>query len=185
MCGLNVISPLFVQNVGQQSATISGLVLLPATIVMIIFNFLGPLLATKIGVKKVLILSSILSIIGFGIIMTYTPETSVEYMIVTQIVRAMGPGLGLMPAVTWTIGLIHEHVEDATAINNTIRQIVESVGDAMAVVFMSLFAGGNIGPNQASVYAFAETSLIMVILSIISLVITILFIKDHDAKTKG
>lgn len=178
MCGLNVIMPLFVQSVAYHSATTSGIILLPATLVMIVFNFIGPLLATKIGVKKVLIASSILSVIGFGLMMTYTPETSVTYMIVTQIIRAMGPGLGLMPAVTWTISVVSGNVEDATAINNTIRQIIGSVGAAISVVLMAVFAGGNIGHNQVSASAFSTTSLVMIILSVISLIIVLVYIKD-------
>lgn len=84
MCGLNVIMPLFVQSVAYHSATTSGLILLPGTIIMIVFNFVGPLLANKIGVRKVLIASCIFSIIGFGVMMTYTVNSSVEYMMLTQ-----------------------------------------------------------------------------------------------------
>ena len=178
MCGLNVIMPLFVQSVAYHSATTSGLILLPGTIVMIIFNFVGPLLASKIGVRKVLIGSCIFSIIGFGLMMTYDVNTSVEYMMITQIIRAIGPGLGLMPAVTWTISMVSSGVEDATAINNTVRQIIGSVGAAIAVVLMAIFAGGNVDHNQVSADAFSTTSLIMVILTVISLIIVLLYVKD-------
>lgn len=178
MCGLNVIMPLFVQSVAYHSATTSGLILLPGTIIMIVFNFVGPLLASKIGVRKVLILSCIFSIVGFGSMMTYNVNSSVEYMILTQIIRAIGPGLGLMPAVTWTMSVVSDDIEDATAINNTVRQIIGSVGAAIAVVLMAVFAGGNVCHNQLSANAFSITSLIMIILTIISLFIVIIYIKD-------
>ena len=182
MCGLNVIMPLFVQSVASHSATTSGLVLLPATLVMIVFNFVGPLMANKFGVRKVLILSCIFTIVGYLLMMTYNRGTSVEYMIVTQIIRAIGAGLGLMPAVTWTIAVVSGDVEDATAINNTVRQIIGAIGSAVAVVLMAIFANGAIGHNHVSVGAFAQTSLVMSILAVISMVIVILYIKDeiHD-----
>jgi MFS family permease len=182
MCGLNVIMPLFVQSVTYHNATTSGLVLLPATLVMIVFNFIGPLMANKFGVRKVLILSCIFSIVGYLVMMTYTAESSVEYMIITQIIRAVGAGLGLMPAVTWTIAVVSGDVEDATAINNTVRQIIGAIGSAMAVVLMAVFAGGYVDHNEISVWAFGQTSLVMAILAVISLVIVILYIKDeiHD-----
>ena len=103
-------------------------------------------------------------------------------MIVTQIVRAIGAGLGLMPAVTWTIAVVSGDVEDATAINNTVRQIIGAIGSAVAVVLMAAFAGGNVGHNYVSVNAFAQTSLVMSVLAIISAVIVVLYIKDeiHD-----
>ena len=182
MCGLNVIMPLFVQSVAYHSATVSGLVLLPATLVMIVFNFVGPLMANKFGVRKVLILSCIFTIIGYLMMMTYRVDSTIEYMIVTQIIRAIGAGLGLMPAVTWTIAVVSGDVEDATAINNTVRQIIGAIGSAVAVVLMATFAGGNITRNVVSVSAFGQTSLVMAILAIVSLVIVIVYIKDeiHD-----
>ena len=182
MCGLNVIMPLFVQNVSYHSATVSGLVLLPATLVMIVFNFVGPLMANKIGVRKVLILSCIFTIVGYLLMMTYRVDSSVEYMIATQIVRAVGAGLGLMPAVTWTIAVVSGDVEDATAINNTVRQIISAIGSALAVVLMAIFAGGNVARNAVSVAAFGQTSLVMAVLAVVSLVIVIIYIKDeiHD-----
>ena len=182
MCGLNVIMPLFVQSVAYHSATVSGLVLLPATLVMIVFNFIGPLMANKFGVRKVLILSCIFTIVGYLLMMTYRVDSSIEYMIVTQIIRAIGAGLGLMPAVTWTIAVVSGDVEDATAINNTVRQIIGAIGSAVAVVLMATFAGGNIARNAVSVSAFGQTSLVMAILAIVSLVIVIVYIKDeiHD-----
>ena len=182
MCGLNVIMPLFAQSIASHDATTAGVILLPATLVMIVFNFIGPLMANKFGVRKVLLLSCLFTVVGYLLMMTYTRTTSVEYMVVTQIVRAIGAGLGLMPAVTWTIAVVSGDVEDATAINNTVRQIIGAIGSAVAVVLMAAFAGGNVGHNYLSVSAFAQTSLVMSILAIISAVIVVLYIKDeiHD-----
>ena len=184
MCGLNVIMPLFVQNVAYHSATESGLVLLPATIIMIVFNFIGPVLANRIGVRKVLIASCIFSIVGYLVMMTYDVNSSINYMILTQVLRAIGAGLGLMPAVTWTISVVSGNVEDATAINNTVRQIIGAIGSALAVVFMAVFAGGNVDHNAISVTAFGETSIVMSILAVVMLVIVILFVHDDVEKVE-
>lgn len=182
MCGLNVIMPLFVQSVSHFSATESGLILLPATLVMIVFNFIGALIANKIGVRKVLIISCIFTIVGYLAMTTYTLSTTFEYMAVTQIIRAIGAGLGLMPAVTWTIAIVSRDVEDATAINNTVRQVIGAIGSAVAVVLMTLFAGGRISHSLISQDAFALTSIVMSVLAVASLIIVIIYIKDevHD-----
>ena len=182
MCGLNVIMPLFVQNVAYYSATESGLVLLPATIIMIAFNFIGSVLANKIGVRKVLFASCIFSIAGYLVMMTYDVNSSINYMILTQVLRAVGAGLGLMPAVTWTIRVVSGNLEDATAINNTVRQIIGAIGSSLAVVLMAVFAGGNIDHNSISVTAFNQTSLVMAILAVVMMVIAILFIHDDVEK---
>ena len=182
MCGLNVIMPLFVQNVAYHTATESGLVLLPATIVMIVFNFVGSMIALKIGVRKVLIASCIFTIAGYLIMMTYDVNSSINYMMATQIIRAVGAGLGLMPCVTWTISVVCGNLEDATAINTTVRQIIGAIGSAIAVVLMAVFAGGNVGHNAVSVAAFGQTSLVMSILAVVMLVIVILFVHDDVEK---
>ena len=179
MCGLNVIMPLFVQNVGYYSATEAGIVLLPATIIMILFNFIGSMIAIKIGVRKVMIASCIFSIVGYLIMMTYDINSSINYMMITQIIRAIGAGLGLMPCVTWTISVISGNLEDATAINTTVRQIIGAIGAAIGVVLMATFAGGTINHNAISVAAFGDTSLVMAILAVIMLVIVILFVHDN------
>ena len=178
MCGLYVLMPLFVQGVCNQSATTSGIILLPATLVMIVFNFVGPVLAQKFGVQKILILSCIFSIIGYYIMSTYTATTSMEYMIATQILRAIGAGLGLMPAVTWTIAVAKGNIEDATAINNTVRQIIGASGSAVAATLLTVFTGGYVAHNKITVSAFSQTSLFMAALFVIALAIVVLFIKD-------
>lgn len=106
-------------------------------------------------------------------------NSSVTYMMITQIIRAVGAGLGLMPCVTWTMTVVSGNLEDATAINTTVRQIIGAIGSAIAVVLMALFAGGTINHNAISVTAFGQTSLVMAILAVIMLVIVILFVHDH------
>lgn len=179
MCGLNVIMPLFAQNVAYYSATESGIILLPATIIMIVFNFVGSMLAMKIGVRKVLILSCVFSIIGYLTMTTYDVNSSINYMMFTQIIRAVGAGLGLMPCVTWTMTVLSGNLEDATAINTTVRQIIGAIGSALAVVIMATFAGGNVEHNLVSVFAFKETSVVMSVLAVIMLVIVILFVHNE------
>lgn len=177
---INVIIPLFVQNIANYSATTSGLILLPASLSMFIFNFFGPLLADKIGIKKVLTLSCIFSIVGFLFMMTYTQSTSIEYMILTQIIRGIGAGLGLTPATTWTMSVVSYAVDDATAINNTLRQISGAIGSALSVVILTIFAGGSIGHNVKSVQSFSITSFVLAIIIMISLFIVIKYIINKD-----
>ena len=178
MCGLYVLMPLFVQSVCHESATTAGIVLLPATLLMIVFNFVGPLLAQKFGVRKVLIVSCIFSIAGFYIMTTYNANTSMEYMIVTQIIRSIGAGLGLMPVVTWTLSVAKGNIEDATAINNTVRQIIGASGSAVAATLLAVFTGGYVAHNKITTAAFSKTSLFMAALCVVALIIVIVYIKD-------
>lgn len=180
MCGINVIVPLFVQNVAYYSPTESGLILFPAALIMIVFNFISPVMADKIGIKPVLIASSIVNIIGFASMMTYDMNSPFEYLLITQIIRGIGCGLGLSPSITWAMSVVAEDAEDATAINNTARQVIGAIGSSVTVVIMQIMASGKITHNQISVNSFSMTSLMMIIITVILLTITILFIKNKN-----
>ena len=178
--GCTALIPIFIQGVAYNSAIISASVLLPGGLMIIIFNIIGPLLTNRIGIKKVLIMGCIVSIIGFASMMFYTQDSSFEFMAITQSIRLIGAGLVLMPASTWTLTMVSDNVEDGTAVNNTLRQIFAAIGSSIVVVIVAVLAGGAIGHNTASVVAFNQTSLILLVLHIVMLILTLLFIDDKD-----
>ena len=152
--GCTAILPIFMQGVAYHSAIFSASVLLPGGLLIIVFNIIGPLLTNRIGIKKVLIMGCVVSIIAFGTMMLYTQDSSFEFMTITQSIRFIGAGLVLMPATTWAL--------------------------TMVVVIMAILAGGSIGHNSASVAGFNQTSLILLILHVVMLILTILFIDDKE-----
>lgn len=182
--GCTALIPLFTQGIANHSAIFSASVLLPGGLLIIIFNIIGPLLTNRIGIKKVLMMGCVISIIGFVTMMFYTQNSSFEFMTITQSIRYIGIGLALMPATTWALTMVSDKVEDATAVNNTLRQIFAAIGSSMAVVILTILAGGSIGHNLASVTAFNQTSFILLIFHVIMLILTILFIDDKDKLEK-
>ena len=178
--GCTALIPIFIQGVAYNSAIISASVLLPGGLMIIIFNIIGPLLTNRIGIKKVLIMGCIVSIIGFASMMFYTQDSTFEFMTITQSIRLIGAGLVLMPATTWTLTMVSDKVEDGTAVNNTLRQIFAAIGSSVVVVIVAVLAGGTIDHNTTSVAAFNQTSLILLVLHVVMLILTILFIDDKD-----
>ena len=178
--GCTALVPIFIQGIAYNSAIISASVLFPGGLLIIAFNFIGPILTNRIGIKKVLIMGCILSIIGFGTMMFYTQDSSFEFMMITQSIRYIGAGLSLMPATTWALTMVSDKVEDGTAVNNTLRQISAAIGSSIVVVIVAVLAGGTINHNTASVVAFNQTSLILLVLHVVMLILTILFIDDKD-----
>ena len=178
--GCTALVPIFIQGVGYNSAIFSASVLLPGGLLIIVFNIIGPLLTNKIGIKKVLIMGCVFSIIGFGAMTLYTQDSSFEFMTITQSIRYIGAGLALMPATTWTLTMVSDKVEDGTAVNNTLRQISAAIGSSIVVVMVAVLAGGSIDHNHASVVAFNQTSLILLVLHIVMLILTVVFIDEKD-----
>lgn len=178
--GCTALIPIFIQGVAYNSAIISASVMLPGGLLIIVFNIVGPLLTNRIGIKKVLIMGCILSIIGYVTMMFYTQDSSFEFMTITQSIRYIGVGLALMPATTWTLTMVSDKVEDGTAVNNTLRQISAAIGSSIVVVIVAVLAGGAIDHNTASVVAFNQTSLILLLLHVVMLILTIVYIDDKD-----
>ena len=178
--GCTALVPIFIQGVAYNSAIISASVTLPGGLLIIVFNIIGPLLTNRIGIKKVLIMGCVVSIIGFATMMFYTQDSSFEFMAITQSIRYIGTGLALMPATTWTLTMVSDKVEDGTAVNNTLRQIFAAIGSSIVVVIVAVLAGGAIDHNAASVVAFNQTSLIMLALHVVMLILTIIYIDDKD-----
>jgi EmrB/QacA subfamily drug resistance transporter len=178
--GCSALIPIFIQGVAYNSAIISASVMLPGGLLIIVFNIVGPLLTNRIGIKKVLIMGCVFSIIGYATMMFYTQDSSFEFMAITQSIRLIGTGLALMPATTWTLTMVSDKVEDGTAVNNTLRQIFAAIGSSIVVVIVAILAGGVIEHNSASVVAFNQTSLILLILHVIMLILTIVYIDDKD-----
>ena len=178
--GCTALIPIFIQGVAYNSAIISASVMHPGGLLIIVFNIIGPLLTNRIGIKKVLIMGCILSIIGYVTMMFYTQDSSFEFMTITQSIRYIGVGLALMPATTWTLTMVSDKVEDGTAVNNTLRQISAAIGSSIVVVIVAVLAGGAIDHNTASVVAFNQTSLILLLLHVVMLILTIVYIDDKD-----
>lgn len=178
--GCTALLPIFMQGIAYNSAIFSASVLLPGGLLIIVFNIIGPLLTNRIGIKKVLIMGCIISIIGYGTMVFYTQYSSFEFLTITQSIRYIGIGLALMPVTTWTLTMVSDKVEDGTAVNNTLRQIFAAIGSSMVVVIVAILAGGSIDHNTASVVAFNETSIILLILHVVLLILTIIYIDDKD-----
>ena len=178
--GCSALLPVFIQGIAYHSPIISASVLLPGGLLIIVFNIIGPLLTNRIGIKKVLIIGCFISIIGFATMMFYTQDSSFEFMTITQLIRFIGMGLVLMPATTWSLSMVSDKIEDGTAVNNTLRQVFAAIGSSITIVIVAVLAGGTIGHNSASVIAFNQTSLILLILHIVMLILTVLFIDDKD-----
>ena len=182
--GITIILPIYVQSTCGLSSTTAGLILLPGTAFMAVTNFIGPNLADKIGAKKVLIISSVIMTIGLVWMGLFNTNTSVMEMIISQIVRCGGIGLGLVTSATWALSVATYDIEDASAINNTFRQIIGASGSAILTAIMVGLAGGAMAANEISIQAFDITCLLTALLGIACLIISIIYVKDKDIVRK-
>lgn len=132
MVGVEMIIPIYLQNVHQLSAFESGLVLLPGEAM---FGLLSPLtgrIFDKYGAKYLTITGMTLLTIGTLLLVGVNQSFSIIWIALIYLVRMVGISMVMMPASTagmnsLPLGLF----ADGSAVNNTIRQVAAAIGTAL------------------------------------------------------
>lgn len=128
MYGVEMMLPTYLQNVRGLSPLDSGLTLFWGALFMGLVSPLGGYLYNKVGVKR-------LSFVGFTILLLGTlpfvflnDQTPTIIITVLYALRMTAIALLMMPLTTAAMSaLSDEHAADATAANNTLRQVSSSV----------------------------------------------------------
>ncbi|MGN0163138.1 MAG: MDR family MFS transporter [Candidatus Ornithomonoglobus sp.] len=141
MMGSSVIMPLYVQSIMGYSATTSGLVTLPGSLVMAVISPFAGKLYDKVGMKVLFVTGAVcmlLSNIGMVFINMNTP---IWLPAVYNAVRCVSIGCLMMPIVTWgTSVIMKKSTAHATALLTSLRTISGAIGSAVFVGIMTVVA---------------------------------------------
>ena len=143
------VLPMFVQNIMQESALQSGLILLPGAIVMAIMSIISGMLYEKYGAKILAFIGMLIVVITTSFFVFMDGETSTAALATVYGIRMIGIALGLMPLMTHTMNqLSHEMNAHGSSMTNTVQQISASIGTAGLITIMSHIAN-KFEPNMA------------------------------------
>lgn len=184
--GVTLVVPIYAQSICGYSATLSGMLSLPSAIAMAVCSLLGGILAGKVGVRHLTLISSAVLCAGLAGMAFFDFNTPIWVIMFFQVLRGIGIGLSMQVLTTWALAAVDDLVEDAASVNNTLKQIIGAMGSAVMAVLFSLFAGGTIQANEASIAAFQMTNWVGFGLSVACLVLSFIFVKNRveDAKAK-
>jgi hypothetical protein len=88
--------PIWFQAVKGASAVNSGLMNLPMLIAVVVISVVGGIGVTVLGYyAPLMIVGTILSSVGYGLITTFTPETGHPMWIGYQVIAGLGVGMGM------------------------------------------------------------------------------------------
>ncbi|MFP4977905.1 MDR family MFS transporter [Paenibacillus sp. CN-4] len=138
MFGAIVYIPLFVQGVIGVSSSISGYILTPLMLSVIVTSIAAGKLMIHFSYRSILIASLILMSIGFLLLTGISPETTKTRIIVDMIIVGLGMG-----AVYPTVGTAAQNAVDssrmgvATASSQFFRSIGGTIGVSVFGSFMS------------------------------------------------
>lgn len=133
--------PLCSQSVLGFSATQSGLIILPGSLIMGVINMLFGTVYDKIGIKIPLLLGGIFSLIGVGATACMNTSQGVVSVAIVYAMTLVGAGMLSSTVMTWGMSKLELHqISQASALFGSIRTIAGAFGSAIFVGIMTAVA---------------------------------------------
>jgi MFS family permease len=151
--GEMLVLSLYLQQVLHESPLFTGLVIAPQGVVGFMMGMLGPRLAGRIGIRRLLVVTAAASAIGFGVL-THLPATG--YSPVLFVVTLIGfgtAGTAMGSTVLASRGMADSDQGLVGGMINTSRQIGAAVGAALLPAVAEGVSGGVSGDRAAMLTA--------------------------------
>lgn len=182
LAAVSLTLPIYVQTVRGFSATISGLIMVPGSILGAIGGYFAGNLHDKFGARYLSIAGvSLLTLGSLGMAM-WGLKTSVILMIIVYCARSFGLMLANTPINIWSISSLPDEIlHHGNAVSSAMRQIASTFGVALMVSAMSLttnlFTSDNSAKSQ--LIGIHVTFYLSIAIAVISLVLVIVKVKDR------
>lgn len=188
MMGSSMIMPLYAQSILGYSATISGLVVLPGSLVMAVISPFAGKIYDKIGMRVLFITGAAFLLISNIGMFFIRMDTTVWLAAVYNAIRCAAIGCFMMPLVTWgTSNISSSLTAHGTALLTSLRTVAGAIGTAVFVGIMTAVANrsaGSYGEN-ASMHGLNTTFLAMSGVSCLLLIIGIVCVKTDKKQMKN
>lgn len=134
MIGVEMVMPLYMQNVKGLSPFESGLNLLPGALMMMIMAPIAGNLFNKIGPRRLAILGSLLLFVSTVSLLFINEETGIHNVTLLYTLRMFGIAMAMMPLNAFAMSSLQgKRITDGSAATNTVRQVASSLGTALLV----------------------------------------------------
>ncbi|MGJ9425646.1 MDR family MFS transporter [Nesterenkonia halotolerans] len=163
MFGSLTLLPLYLQNVAGLSATQSGLIILPGSIIM---GILGPVVGAIYdarGPRPLLIPGTLLVSAGLWSYSTVGQDTPVVMLAVIQVAMSIGLAMSFTPLFSASLSSLRPNLySHGSAVLNTLQQVAGAAGVAVLITTMSSVAADQPGTvNEIAAQAAGAQSAFM------------------------
>ena len=174
---VTIVYPLYYQRILHVNPLVSGLALVPPAALLSILNLVSGRLADKVGFKITLLIGMVMFVVGWAILFIFSYHLNVLGMILIACIIEGGNAFVMMPATTMGANSLPENmIPHGTAITTTVRQLLGSLGVALAMII--IVAGGHtLSEIIGCHYAFG----FFCILEIVGLILAII-LRDDSKK---
>jgi MFS family permease len=151
--GEMLVLSLYLQQVLHESPLFTGLVIAPQGVVGFMMGMLGPRLAGRIGIRRLLVVTAAASAIGFGVL-THLPATGYSPILFVVTLIGFGTaGTAMGSTVLASRGMADADQGLVGGMINTSRQIGAAVGAALLPAVAQGVSGGVAGDRAAMLTA--------------------------------
>lgn len=172
MMAASIMAPLYVQGIAGQSATVSGLAMLPGSLCMALLSPVTGRLFDRMGMKSLLIAGGLtMAVSSAGMLFADASVTGVWLLAVLFVVRSAAIAALMMPLVTWGVGALPDSKNGhGTAFISSLRTLAGALGTAVGVGVMNV-AGAWTGSALVGLHvSFAMLAVLSVLLVVIGLI---------------
>ena len=142
LIGMETVMPLYIQGVLGQSATVSGLTLLPGALIGAFTGMLAGRLFDKFGVRVPVLIGAAVILCGMLGFTQFRADSPILLVSVMYAVLAIGIQFTMTPVNTWGVNsLPNEAIQHAQSTSNTINQVAASFGTALLVSVSATVSG--------------------------------------------
>lgn len=139
LMGTGVIIPLYIQSVLGNSATVSGVAMLPGAVLGAIMSFFAGRLFDRYGVRRMVIPGGIVMLLGAAGMSLLGIDTNIVIVAVAYTVLVVGLQAIMTPLNTWGVNSLDNSViQHAQGVSNTLNQIAGAFGTALLVSLSAL-----------------------------------------------
>ena len=185
MMGSSIIMPLYVQSIKGLSATISGLVTLPGSLLMALVSPFAGKIYDKIGMKKLFISGALFMLISNIGMVFLKQDMSVIVAAILNSMRSISIGCLMMPLVTFGLsGIESKNTAHGTALITSLRTIAGSIGSAVFVAVMTVVAKNSVEiyGEKANMHGLNVTFAAMSCVTLILLLIGVFCVNNKKNK---
>ncbi|OUM65920.1 hypothetical protein PIROE2DRAFT_6991 [Piromyces sp. E2] len=175
LMGSAVIFPLYFQQVKRNSATVSGLAVLPGSLSLAFISPFAGKIYDKMGIKVLLLFAGIFSTLSNLVLYFITINTNIWVVASINIIRCISLGVITMPIITWGMSKIPaSKTTDGSATINSIRIVSGAIGTSLFVSIMTTVSKFAKGPEtESQLYGINFVFLCMAGISVVILLFAI------------
>jgi EmrB/QacA subfamily drug resistance transporter len=155
MFGISTYIPLFVQGVRGNSATEAGFVLIPESLSWSLISVFIAVILRHASFQRIVRLGTFIALPGVALLLLFTPQTGLPFMLFTMVV--IGCGLGLSANV-YTLSMQSAAPKNLIGVASAFTQFVRTIGGTVGVAIMGAILNAQMAQRFAPILTHFASS---------------------------